>query len=45
MVDKNPRKRYLANVNPKNLKSIRFFENNGFKKIQHTFELSKELIK
>jgi len=39
MSDKNPRKRYLANVNPENLKSIRFFKNNGFKRIQYTFEL------
>ena len=39
MIDKNPRKRYLANVNPKNSKSIKFFKSNGFKIIQHTFEL------
>tara|TARA_B110000438_G_scaffold70287_1_gene70502 strand:+ start:780 stop:1202 length:423 start_codon:yes stop_codon:yes gene_type:complete len=39
MIDKNPRKRYLANVNPKNSKSIRFFKSNGFKIVQHTFEL------
>jgi len=36
---KNPRKHYLANVNPKNRKSIQFFKNNGFKLIQYTFEL------
>jgi len=36
---KNPRKRYLANVNPRNKKSIKFFKNNGFKLIQYTFEL------
>ena len=41
MIQKNPKKRYLANVNPKNRKSMRFFKNNGFKLIQHTFELSK----
>ena len=34
-------KRYLANVNPKNKKSIQFFENNKFKLIQYTFELHK----
>ena len=39
MISKNPRKRYLANVNPKNSKSIRFFKNNGFRLIQHTYEL------
>lgn len=39
MIDKNPRKQYLANVNPKNSKSIRFFKSYGFKIIQHTYEL------
>ena len=41
LIQKNPKKRYLANVNPKNKKSICFFKNNGFKLIQYTFELSK----
>jgi len=41
LMEKNPRTRYLANVNPKNKKSIRFFKNNGFKLIQHTYELEK----
>ena len=41
LIQKNPKKRYLANVNPKNKKSIRFFKNNGFKLIQYTFELNK----
>ena len=41
MIQKNPRKRYLANVNPKNRKSMRFFKSNEFKLIQYTFELSK----
>ena len=41
LIQKNPKKRYLANVNPKNKKSIRFFKNNGFKLIQYTFEFSK----
>ena len=39
LIEKNPRDRYLANVNPKNEKSIQFFKNNGFKLIQHTYEL------
>jgi len=39
LIEKNPRSRYLANVNPKNKKSIQFFKNNGFKLIQHTYEL------
>jgi RimJ/RimL family protein N-acetyltransferase len=42
LIKSNPRSRYLANVNPKNTKSIRFFENNGFKLIQYTYELSKK---
>ena len=37
LITKNPRNRYLANVSPKNKKSIRFFKNNGFKLIQHTY--------
>jgi len=41
LMNKNPRTRYLANVNPNNKKSIRFFKNNGFKLIQHTYELEK----
>ena len=41
LIQKNPKKRYLANVNPKNKKSISFFKKNGFKLIQYTFELSK----
>ena len=38
LIKKNPRERYLANVNPKNKRSIRFFKNNDFKLIQYTFE-------
>ena len=36
----NPRTRYLANVNPRNTKSSSFFKKNGFKLIQHTYELT-----
>ena len=39
LMEKNPRKRYLANVSPKNKKSIRFFTRNDFKLIQYTYEL------
>ena len=42
LIKKNPRKRFLANVNLKNKKSIQFFKNNNFKLIQHTFEYTKE---
>ena len=41
LMEKNPKIRYLANVNPKNKKSIEFFKKNGFKLIQHTYELTK----
>jgi len=36
---KNPQKRYLANVSPKNPNSSKFFKKNKFKLIQHTYEL------
>ena len=39
LIKKNRRKRYLANINPKNKKSVSFFKKNGFELIQHTFEL------
>jgi RimJ/RimL family protein N-acetyltransferase len=42
LMEKNPRKRYLANINPKNKKSIKFFKSEGFKLIQHTYELLKK---
>ena len=38
IIEKNPRNRYLANINPNNSRSVRFFEKNGVKLIQHTFE-------
>ena len=41
LINKNPRSRYLANVNPKNLRSTKFFKKNNFKLIQHTYELEK----
>jgi len=41
LIQKNPRGRYLANVNPKNLNSIKFFKKNNFKLIQYTFELER----
>jgi RimJ/RimL family protein N-acetyltransferase len=34
-----PRDRYLANVNPENIKSIEFFKKNNFHLIQYTFAL------
>ena len=40
VLKKNPKTRYLANVNPKNIKSAEVFKKNGFKLIQHTYELT-----
>jgi len=39
LIKKNPNKRYLANINPKNKKSIKFFTKQGFKLIQYTYEM------
>ena len=39
MILKNPRSRYLANINPKNMGSQKFFKKKGFKLIQYTYEL------
>lgn len=33
--------RFLANINPRNRRSIRFFERLGFRHIQNTYELRK----
>ena len=41
LMKKHPRSRYLANVNPKNKKSIKFFKNHEFNLIQYTYELKK----
>jgi RimJ/RimL family protein N-acetyltransferase len=40
IIKMNPRSRYLANVNPKNKRSIDFFKKNGFRLIQYTYELT-----
>jgi hypothetical protein len=39
IIKKNPRARYLVNVNPKNKRKIDFFKKNGFKLIQFTYEM------
>ena len=41
LIKKNPQKRFLVNINPKNKKKILFFKKNNFKLIQYTFELEK----
>jgi len=39
LMELNPRERFLANINPKNKRSIEFFKKNKFKILQHTYEL------
>ena len=41
LIIKNPGLRYLANINPKNTESIKFFKKLGFKLIQYTYELNE----
>ena len=43
VMTKNPRNRYLININPRNRKMQNFIKNNGFKLIQYTFELSDKI--
>jgi RimJ/RimL family protein N-acetyltransferase len=38
----HPRKRYLANISPRNTRSIKFFDKHGFKHVQNTYELRAE---
>jgi len=38
LIKENPHLRYLANINPNNKKSIKFFKKNNFKLIQYTYE-------
>ena len=42
LMEKNPRIRYLANLNPKNKESMKFVKKCGFKLIQHTYELKND---
>ena len=42
LIEKYPKSKYFANINPKNKKSIKFFKKFKFKLIQHTFELVPE---
>lgn len=45
IIKNNPRPRYLANINPKNIRSINFFKKQGFDLIQHTYEMMPSLKK
>jgi len=42
LMKKHPRDRYLANINPNNKQSLKFFEKNNFKLIQYTYEIIKK---
>jgi len=39
LMKRHPRKRFLANINPRNTNSIGMFEGMGFRHIQNTYEL------
>lgn len=39
LMDRHPRRRYLANINPENSVSIKFFRDLGFTHCQSTYEL------
>ena len=41
IIEKNGPGRYLANISPRNKKSIEFFKNHGFNLIQYTYEFIK----
>ena len=41
LMKKNPKKKFLVNISPRNKKYIQFFKKFGFKLLQHTYELDK----
>ena len=43
IIKKNPRDRYLININSSNTKMKKFLKNEGFELIQHTYEISKKV--
>ena len=43
IIRKNPRNRYLININPRNTSLRNFLKNEGFELIQHTYEISKKI--
>lgn len=40
VIKRNPRKRYLINLNPKNYRLVKDLKKNDFELIQHTYELT-----
>ena len=43
IIKRNPRNRYLININPSNTRMKNFLKNEGFELIQHTYEISKKI--
>ena len=43
IIRKNPRNRYMININPRNTSLRNFLKNEGFKLIQHTYEIPKKI--
>ena len=43
IIRKNPRNRYLININPRNTSLRNFLKNEGLELIQHTYEISKKI--
>lgn len=42
LIERHPRPRYVANINPNNIDHIALFESIGFTHIQNTYELGSE---
>ena len=45
IIKRNPRNRYLININPSNTRMKNFLKNEGFELIQHTYEISKKITR
>ena len=45
IIRKNPRNRYLMNINPRNTSLRNFLKNEGFELIQHTYEIPKKFFR
>jgi len=45
IIKKNPRNRYLININPRNTSLRNFLKNEGFELIQHTYEIPKKFFR
>ena len=43
LMKKNPRNKYLVNINPRNTWMKNFLKNAGFELIQHTYEIPKKI--